>query len=54
LGNETVNHLLEKGRVSLVPGNDHGPEYTNFVRLNFGTSQEHIAEGLARIAKALG
>jgi cystathionine beta-lyase len=54
LGNETVNHLLEKGRVSLVPGNDHGPEYTNFVRLNFGTSQEHISEGLARIAKALG
>ena len=54
LGAETVNHLVAKGRVSLVPGNDHGPEYTDFVRLNFGTSQEHISEGLARIAKALG
>ena len=54
LGAETVNHLVAKGRVSLVPGNDHGPEYTDFVRLNFGTSQEHITEGLARIAKALG
>ncbi|MEY3855816.1 MAG: hypothetical protein RJA45_286 [Actinomycetota bacterium] len=54
LGADTVSHLVAKGRVSLVPGNDHGPEYTNFVRLNFGTSQEHISEGLARIAKALG
>lgn len=54
LGAETVNQLVAKGRVSLVPGNDHGPEYTDFVRLNFGTSQEHISEGLARIAKALG
>ncbi|MEN9992616.1 MAG: hypothetical protein RLY83_186 [Actinomycetota bacterium] len=54
LGADTVNHLVAKGRVSLVPGNDHGPEYTDFVRLNFGTSQEHISEGLARIAKALG
>jgi cystathionine beta-lyase len=54
LGAETFSHLVTKGRVSLVPGNDHGPEYTNFVRLNFGTSQEYISEGLARIAKALG
>lgn len=54
LGARTVDQLVAKGRVSLVPGNDHGPQYTNFVRLNFGTSQEHISEGLARIAKALG
>lgn len=54
LGDQTVSHLVTHGRVSLVPGNDHGPEYTDFVRLNFGTSQEHISEGLARIAKALG
>ena len=54
LGARTVEHLVAKGRVSLVPGDDHGPQYTNFVRLNFGTSQEHISEGLARIAKALG
>ena len=54
LGARTVEHLIANGRVSLVPGNDHGPQYTNFVRLNFGTSQELISEGLARIAKALG
>lgn len=54
LGARTVDHLVTKGRVSLVPGDDHGPQYTNFVRLNFGTSQDHISEGLARIAKALG
>jgi cystathionine beta-lyase len=54
LGDRTVDELVTKGRVSLVPGNDHGPQYTNFVRLNFGTSQVHISEGLARIAKALG
>jgi len=54
LGDRTVDELVAKGRVSLVPGNDHGPEYTDFVRLNFGTSQAHISEGLARIAKALG
>lgn len=53
-GARTVEQLLAKGRVSVVPGNDHGPQYTNFVRLNFGTSQELISEGLARIAKALG
>lgn len=54
LGDRTVDHLIEEGRVSLVPGNDHGPEYTDFVRLNFGTSREHIVEGLTRISKALG
>ncbi len=54
LGDETVDQLIEKGRVSLVPGNDHGPQYTDFVRFNFGTSQDHIVEGLTRIAKALG
>ena len=52
-GERTVDHLVAKGRVSVVPGNDHGPEYTNFIRFNFGTSREHIIEGLNRIAKAL-
>lgn len=54
LGERTVDHLVANGRVSLVPGNDHGPGYTDFVRLNFGTSKDNISEGLARIAKALG
>lgn len=53
LGDKTVARLLADGRVSLVPGNDHGPEYTNFVRLNFGTSKEHITEGLNRIESVI-
>jgi cystathionine beta-lyase len=53
LGEKTVAKLIADGRVSLVPGNDHGPEYTNFVRLNFGTSKEHITEGLNRIESVI-
>ena len=53
LGDKTVAKLIEDAKVSLVPGNDHGPQYTNHVRLNFGTSPELITEGLTRIAKAL-
>jgi cystathionine beta-lyase len=53
LGKETAEQLIREAKVSLVPGNDHGPEYTNFVRLNFGTSQEIIHEALSRISSAL-
>lgn len=53
LGERTAAKLVEDAKVSLVPGNDHGPQYTNHVRLNFGTSPELITEGLTRIAKAL-
>ena len=53
LGEQTVPTLIEKAKVSLVPGNDHGPQYTNHVRFNFGTSPELITEGLTRIARAL-
>lgn len=54
LGENTVAKLVAEGRISLVPGNDHGPEYTNFVRLNFGTSREHLLEGLDRIQSVVG
>jgi cystathionine beta-lyase len=53
LGEKTVETLIEKAKVALVPGNDHGPQYTNHVRFNFGTSPELITEGLTRIARAL-
>lgn len=53
LGARTVETLVSKGRVSVVPGDDHGSQYTNFIRLNFGTSREHISEGLDRIEKAI-
>lgn len=53
LGEKTVDTLVENAKVSLVPGNEHGPQYTNFVRFNFGTSPELITEGLTRIANFL-
>ena len=53
LGDKTVDHLIQKAKVALVPGNDHGPQYANHVRFNFGTSPELITEGLTRIAGAL-
>ena len=53
LGDQTVARLLQDAKVSLVPGNDHGPQYTNHIRLNFGTSPELITEGLTRIKNAL-
>jgi cystathionine beta-lyase len=53
LGEKTVETLIEKAKVALVPGNDHGPQYTNHVRFNFGTSPELITEGLTRISRAL-
>ena len=53
LGDQTVARLIQDAKVSLVPGNDHGPQYTNHIRLNFGTSPELITEGLTRIKNAL-
>jgi cystathionine beta-lyase len=54
MGEDTVSRLLQDAKVALVPGNDHGPEYVNHVRLNFGTSHAIIREGLARVARAVG
>ncbi|MEY4390291.1 MAG: hypothetical protein RLZZ400_34 [Actinomycetota bacterium] len=51
--NMTVPQIIERARVSLVPGPDMGGEgYQSFARINFGTSKEIITEGLTRIANA--
>jgi cystathionine beta-lyase len=50
---DVASWKLQKAKVALVPGNDHGPQYANHVRFNFGTSPELITEGLTRIAGAL-
>lgn len=50
LGENTVSRLVQDAKVALVPGNDHGPAYVNHVRLNFGTSQAIIRDGLERIS----
>lgn len=47
--------ILRDGRVSLVPGEDHGggENFKKFVRLNFATSQERIRESVRRMASVL-
>ena len=48
-----ANQIIDKARVSLVPGPDMGgSKYEKFARLNFGTSKEILTEGLTRIANA--
>lgn len=50
LGDSPWDRILEDGRVSVVPGTDLGPQYTQHVRFNFATSTELITEALTRIA----
>ena len=46
--------ILREGKVSLVPGPDHGgQDYDQFVRLNFATTEDRIAEAVRRMALAL-
>lgn len=46
--------ILKEGKVSLVPGQDHGGEqYKDFVRFNFASSKERITEAVRRIATVL-
>ena len=46
--------ILDEGKVSVVPGRDHGGQnYQGHIRLNFATSKSRITEGVRRIASAL-
>lgn len=47
--------LLDEGRVALVAGSDHSNDgnYQSFVRFNFATSQENIAEAVSRMKQVL-
>jgi cysteine-S-conjugate beta-lyase len=49
LGDEPAVALLTEGRVALGRGLDYGPSGAGHVRLNFGTSSEHLADAIARI-----
>ena len=46
-----ADHILEKGRVAVVPGT--GFFAPGFVRLSYATSMKNVEEGVARIAEAL-
>ena len=45
--------LVEKGRVAFNDGADFGPDGTGYIRLNFATSQEILAEAIKRMADVL-
>jgi cysteine-S-conjugate beta-lyase len=45
--------FLQRGRVALSRGLDYGREGAGFVRLNFGTSSEHVTDAVHRMARAM-
>ncbi|MEV5149879.1 aminotransferase, partial [Streptomyces sp. NPDC052727] len=54
LGQPPVEKVLRDGRVLLDGGSSFGPEADEFLRVNFGTSQQVLDEILARVTAALG
>jgi cysteine-S-conjugate beta-lyase len=53
LGDNPSEMFLERGRVALGRGLDYGREGAGFVRLNFGTSPEHVTDAVRRMARAI-
>jgi cysteine-S-conjugate beta-lyase len=53
LGDNPSETFLERGRVALSRGLDYGREGAGFVRLNFGTSPEHVTDAVRRMARAI-
>jgi len=54
LGDDPAAVFLERGRVALSPGHEFGPMGRGYARLNFATGPEILAEGVQRMAAALG
>lgn len=52
LGDDPAAAFLTHGRVALSPGLDYGPAGAGFVRLNFGTSPEHLIDIVQRMRHA--
>jgi len=53
LGEDPAAVILEKGKLAVNGGVLYGPKHKSFVRLNFGTSPEIIAEAFDRLANCL-
>ena len=53
LGDNPAETFLARGRVALSRGLNYGREGAGFVRLNFGTSTEHLTDGIRRMARAI-
>jgi cystathionine beta-lyase len=54
LGDDPAEALLARGRVALAPGPPFGADGNGYARLNFATSAGRLAEGVGRMATALG
>jgi cystathionine beta-lyase len=54
LGDDPAAFFLKRARVALSPGRSYDPAATAFVRLNFGTGPELLAEMLTRLCDAIG
>lgn len=46
-------HILEKARVSTVPGNGFGPQGDAYVRISYSASMENLEEAMNRIESTL-
>jgi cystathionine beta-lyase len=53
LGRNPAQVLLERGKVALSPGKAFSPDTINFVRLNFATSPQILAEAVNRMVVAI-
>lgn len=53
LGNDPAKVFLEKGRVAFNPGHIYGDSAQNFIRFNFGTSEEIITAAVDRMVRSL-
>jgi cystathionine beta-lyase len=53
LGDDPAKTLLERGKVALNGGSMYGPQHSQFVRFNFGTSPEIISEAFDRILRSV-
>lgn len=53
LGSDPAAQILERGKLALNAGILYGPKHSNFVRLNFGTSEEIINQAFDRLIKVL-
>jgi cystathionine beta-lyase len=54
IADDPATAVLERGRLSLLPGPDFGSVGAGFARLNIGTSRELVEESVRRIGQALG
>ena len=53
LGSDPAGQILERSKLALNAGVLYGPKHSNFVRFNFGTSEEIINQAFDRLVKIL-